>query len=130
MERKRTSLVSAKSYKPNPFHAPVVMDLCLSQEVEAGVVDVGVDVVDVVATVAETEVATVTMTVKLTKMAILDEAEEEEEVEEEAEAEDANHRMKKELEQNTNCRYHKINSLIITTLRFFPNLLIFKFDET
>merc|ERR1712001_300781 len=106
------------------------MDQCLSQEVEAGVVDVGVDVVDVVATVAETEGATATMTGKLTKMAILDEAEEEEEVEEEAEAEDANHRMKKESEQNTKCRHHKINSLIITTLRFFPNLLIFKFDET
>jgi len=118
--------VSAKNYRLNPFHAPVVMDLCLSQEV----VDVGVDVEDVVATVAETEVAT---TVKLTRMAILGEAEEEVEEEEEveaAEAEDANHRMKKELDQSTNCRYHKINSLIISTLRFFPNLLIFKSDET
>merc|ERR1712110_1289639 len=126
MERKKTSLVSAKSYKLNQFHAPVVMDLCLSQEVEVGVVDVE----DVVATVAETEVAT---TVKLTRMAILGEAEEEVEEEEEveaAEAEDANHRMKKELDQSINCRYHKINSLIISTLRFFPNLLIFKSDET
>merc|ERR1712110_929535 len=121
MERKKTSLVSAKSYKLNQFRAPVVMDLCLSQEVEAGVVDAAVDVEDVVATVAETEVAT---TVKLTRMAILGEAEEE------AEAEDANHRMKKELDQSINCRYHKINSLIISTLRFFPNLLIFKSDET
>ena len=122
--------MSAKSYKPNPCHAPVVMDLCLSQEVEVGVVDAAVDVEDVVATVAETEVAT---TVKLTRMAILGEAEEEVEEEEEveaAEAEDANHRMKKELDQSTNCRYHKINSLIISTLRFFPNLLIFKSDET
>merc|ERR1712110_1185176 len=126
MERKKTSLVSAKSYKLNQFHAPVVMDLCLSQEVEAGVVDAAVDVEDVVAT----EVAT---TVKLTRMAILGEAEEEVEEEEEveaAEAEDANHRMKKELDQSINCRYHKINSLIISTLRFFPNLLIFKSDET
>merc|ERR1712001_812303 len=120
------SLVSAKIYKLNQFHAPVVMGLCLSQEVEAGVVDVGVDVEDVVATVAETEVAT---TVKLTRMAILGEVEEEEEVEA-AEAEYANHRMKKELDQSINCRYHKINSLIISTLRFFPNLLIFKSDET
>ena len=122
--------MSAKSYKLNQFRAPVVMDLCLSQEVEAGVVDAAVDVEDVVATVAETEVAT---TVKLTRMAILGEAEEEVEEEEEveaAEAEDANHRMKKELDQSTNCRYHKINSLIISTLRFFPNLLIFKSDET
>merc|ERR1712001_268994 len=121
------SLVSAKSYKLNQFHAPVVMDLCLSQEVEAGVVDAAVDVEDVVATVAETEVAT---TGKLTRMAILGEAEEEEEEEEAAEAEDAKHRMKKELDQSTNCRYHKINSLIISTLRFFPNLLIFKSYET
>ena len=120
--------MSARSYKLNQFHAPVVMDLCLSQEVEAGVVDAAVDVEDVVATVAETEVAT---TVKLTRMAILGEAEEEVEEEvEAAEAEDANHRMKKELDQNTNCRYHKNNSLIISTLRFFPNLLIFKSDET
>ena len=105
--------MSAKSYKLNQFHAPVVMDLCLSQEVEVGVVDAAVDVEDVVATVAETEVAT---TVKLTRMAILGEAEEEVEEEEEveaAEAEDANHRMKKELDQNTNCRYHKINSLTL-----------------
>merc|ERR1719507_1933956 len=106
MERKRTSLVSAKSYKLNPFHAPVVMDLCLSQEVEAGVVDAAVDVEDVVATVAETEVAT---TVKLTRMAILGEDEEEVEVEA-AEAEDAKYRMKKELDQSTNCRYQEINS--------------------
>ena len=122
--------MSARSSKPSPFHAHVVMDLCLSQEDEEGVVDVGVDVEDVVATVAETEVAT---TVKLTRMAILGEDEEEVEEEEEveaAEAEDANHRMKKELDQSTNCRYHKINSLIISTLRVFPNLLIFKSDET
>lgn len=119
--------MSAKSYKLNQFHAPVVMDLCLSQEVEVGVVDAAVDVEDVVATV---EVAT---TVKLTRMAILGEDEEEVEEEEEveaAEAEDANHRMKKELDQSTNCRYHKINSLIISTLRVFPNLLILKSDET
>merc|ERR1712110_1102377 len=109
MERKKTSLVSAKSYKLNQFHAPVVMDLCLSQEVEAGVVDAAVDVEDEVATAG-----------KLTRMAILGEAEEEVEEEEEVEAaEDAKHRMKKELDQSTNCRYHKINSLIISTLRFF-----------
>ena len=118
--------MSAKNYKLNPFHAPVVMDLCLSQEVEAGVVDAAVDVEDVVATVAETEVAT---TVKLTRMAILGEAEEEVEEEEEveaAEAEDANHRMKKELDQSINCRYHKINSLIISTLRCFSKFTNFQ----
>jgi len=109
--------VSAKSYKLSQFHAPVVMDLYLSQEDEAGVVDVGVDVEDVVATVVETEVETAT--VKLTRMAILDEAEEEveEEEEEEAEEEDVNRLKKKGLEQNTNRRYRNINSLIITIIR-------------
>merc|ERR1711936_125369 len=102
------NLVSAKSSKLSQSHAPVVMDLYLSQEDEAGVVDVVVDVEDVVATVVETEVETAT--VKLTRMAILDEAEEEVEEEEEAEEEDVNRPKKKELEQNTNCRYRKINS--------------------
>ena len=108
--------MSAKSSKLSQFPALVVMDLCLSQEVEAGVVDVVVDVEDVEATVVETEVETATA--KLTRMAILDEAEEEVEEEEEAEAEeeDVNRPKKKELEQNTNCPYRKINSLIITTI--------------
>ena len=111
--------MSAKSSKLSQFHAPVVMDLYLSQEDEAGVVDAGVDAEDVVATVVETEVETAAMAVKLTRMAILDEAEEEVEEEEEAEAEeeDVNRPKKKELEQNTNCRYRKINSFIITTIR-------------
>ena len=83
--------MSAKSSKLSQFHAPVVMDLYLSQEDEAGVVDVVVDVEDVEATVVETA------TVKLTRMAILDEAEEEveEEEEEEAEEEDVNRQRRK-----------------------------------
>merc|ERR1711936_1461450 len=51
------------------------------------------------------------MAVKLTRMAILDEAEEE------VEEEDVNRLKKKGLEQNTNRRYRNINSLIITIIR-------------
>ena len=91
--------MSARSSKPSQFHAPVVMDLCLSQEDEEGVVDVGVDVEVVVAT----EVATAIMAAKLTKMAITDEAEEEveEEDEDEAEGEGANQLIWNNLRQHT-----------------------------
>ena len=71
----------------------------MSQEDEEGVVDVGVDVEDVVAT----EVATAIMATKLTKMAITDEAEEEveEEDEDEAEGEGANQLMRNNLRRHT-----------------------------
>ena len=91
--------MSARSSKPSQFHAPAVMDLCLSQEDEEGAVDVGVDVEDVVAT----EVATAIMAAKLTKMEITDEAEEEveEEDEDEAEGEGANQLKRNNLRQHT-----------------------------
>ena len=71
----------------------------MSQEDEEGVVDVGVDVEDVVAT----EVATAIMAAKLTKMAITDEAEEEveEEDEDEAEGEGANQLIWNNVRQHT-----------------------------